>query len=375
MDNSCSLIKWPGGKARETRYIEDLIPEYDRYIEPFVGGGAMFFFLRPQYAVINDISKNLTDFYRLVKEQNEIFYDYLSAYDDLLKSMLAACDQHSDVLLKVYATIKEEACASESESDLVHRLTEDIVSCLSRESLEKLVFSRDHLIRQLDHNATDKIVRTVKNEAKSPFNLCDLKENLITGYISGLYMYFRDVCNAIDLGRITTPGLEYDIANFYFIREYCYGSMFRYNAKGEFNIPYGGMSYNRKCFGAKIENIFSEETKKLFSGTTVCCKDFEDFLDGLQLTEHDFIFLDPPYDTDFSSYEGRKFTREDQKRLANTLKRTKAKFILIIKNTDYIYSLYQDSFHILCFDKTYTYNIRSRNDRKVEYLIVTNMPI
>ena len=39
------LLKWPGGKAREIDQIIDLIPEYDRYIEPFFGGGAMFFHL------------------------------------------------------------------------------------------------------------------------------------------------------------------------------------------------------------------------------------------------------------------------------------------------------------------------------------------
>ena len=30
------IIKWPGGKASEIQYIENIIPEYDRYIEPFV---------------------------------------------------------------------------------------------------------------------------------------------------------------------------------------------------------------------------------------------------------------------------------------------------------------------------------------------------
>ena len=39
MNNIKTLIKWPGGKAHEIKYIENLIPEYDRYIEPFFGGG------------------------------------------------------------------------------------------------------------------------------------------------------------------------------------------------------------------------------------------------------------------------------------------------------------------------------------------------
>lgn len=38
-----AIIKWSGGKSREMKYIENLIPAFDRYIEPFFGGDAMFF--------------------------------------------------------------------------------------------------------------------------------------------------------------------------------------------------------------------------------------------------------------------------------------------------------------------------------------------
>ena len=42
------LIKWPGGKSREFEYIKDIIPSYERYIEPFFGGGAVFFNFNPR---------------------------------------------------------------------------------------------------------------------------------------------------------------------------------------------------------------------------------------------------------------------------------------------------------------------------------------
>ena len=152
--------------------------------------------------------------------------------------------------------------------------------------------------------------------------------------------------------------------------------MFRYNSKGDFNIPYGGMSYNRKDFKSKIDAIFNDHTKQLFCGTEITCSDFADFIKANDLREDDFMFLDPPYDTDFSDYEGRDFTKNDQKRLAEILYETKAKFLLIIKYTDYIYSLYEHSgFQILSFDKTYTYNVRSRNDRHAAHLIITNLQI
>ncbi len=87
------------------------------------------------------------------------------------------------------------------------------------------------------------------------------------------------------------------------------------------------------------------------------------------------MFLDPPYDTDFSEYEGKAFDREDQRRLAELLKHTKAQFLLVIKNTSYIYSLYcHEDFRMLSFDNHYLYNMRSRNERVAEHLLITNIP-
>ena len=366
-----TLIKWPGGKAREIKYIEHLIPNHDRYIEPFFGGGAMFFYLKPASAVINDISSDLIDFYSLAKEQNLNFKATLTAYSTILDNIILFCETHYNELLAIYGDIKQ--CSF--NQDGLQNFVNTIFDCLNIGAVDTLVLDTAAFKKQLYSNALDKMQRTVKNEIKAPFNAEDLRENLITGFTSGTYMYFRDIYNDILLKRNSTVSKEYRVANFYFIREYCYGSMFRYNSKGEFNIPYGGMSYNRKDFKTKINGIFCPETQKLFSETDIHCQDFEEFFSSVEMTENDFMFLDPPYDTDFSDYEGKDFTKEDQRRLAEALKKTKAKFILIIKNTDFIYSLYDGFFNILCFDKTYTYNVRSRNERNVEHLIITNIAI
>ena len=211
-------------------------------------------------------------------------------------------------------------------------------------------------------------------DRKHPLTPEDLKANLITGFTGGFYLYFREVFNRIAAGTIPASDAQ-RAANFFFVREYCYGSMFRYNARGEFNIPYGGMSYNRKGFQTKIDRIFSPEIRALFAGTQIACGDFAPFLENANLTDRDFLFLDPPYDSDFSDYEGKAFSREDQRRLAEALGRTRARFLLVIKNTDFIHSLYADRFHILSFDKTYAYNVRSRNDRSAEHLIIANYPV
>ena len=73
------FIKWVGGKGQLLQQLETHLPKrlYDEnfsYIEPFVGGGAMLFFMLQKFpniknVIINDINKNLTDAYKTVKTQ------------------------------------------------------------------------------------------------------------------------------------------------------------------------------------------------------------------------------------------------------------------------------------------------------------------
>lgn len=361
-----AIIKWPGGKSREIDMIQDLIPaQYDRYVEPFLGGGALYFHLMPKKAAINDFSVPLMDFYRLIKAGSRELKDTLYGYDSSLQSLLSICDEYGERMLTVFEA---------REPDGISRLLDELMPQIESAMAPGLVLSGDQFREQIRRMVTDKFERTVANHHKRPFSDEDLKENLITGFVSGFYMYFRKVYNDISLGRVSVSD-AYQAANFYYIREYCYGSMFRYNVKGEFNIPYGGMSYNRKDMKTKLDRIYSGEAEALLGRTVIESRDFEDFIESLDLTENDFMFLDPPYDTEFSDYEGKAFTKLDQARLAVALKKTKAKFILIIKNTEFIHSLYEQDFTILTFDKQYTYNVRSRNQRGAEHLIITNLPV
>ena len=368
------LIKWPGGKGSEIGRFASLIPDYDRYIEPFVGGGAVFFYLNPEKAAINDISSNLMEFYQLVKEENGEFRRILELYQSSFARLQELCDIRYHDILTLYRLY--EAAEKEKYTIKALKLNEGLVSQIAQDPgvMTELVLDEQEFTDQMLRMTEDKILRTIRNGQAKPFGSRDLKENLVTGFTSGFYMYFRDIFNGIASGKLVASR-PYEIANFYFIREYCYGSMFRYNAKGEFNIPYGGISYNGKDFKAKLRHIFGEEVGKLLRRTELACEDFEVFLNRMELTEKDFLFLDPPYDTDFSDYEGKAFGKEDQKRLADFLKETKAQFLLVIKNTSYIYSLYSDSgFRMLSFDNRYLYNMRSRNERKAEHLIITNIP-
>lgn len=65
------VLKYRGGKSKEIPKFVNYIPsEYNRYIEPFLGGGALFFHLEPKNAILNDLNTRLIEFY------NELKYNY-----------------------------------------------------------------------------------------------------------------------------------------------------------------------------------------------------------------------------------------------------------------------------------------------------------
>ena len=164
------------------------------------------------------------------------------------------------------------------------------------------------------------------------------------------------------------------VAIYLFIREYCFSSMFRFNQDGEFNVPYGGVSYNKKSLQEKKKYYKDKRLKKLLNNTHFFTKDFYDFLEKISINENDFMFLDPPYDTTFSEYDKNSFDLTDQKRLADyLLTECPCKFMLVIKKTDYIDSLYQNKgLRIIEQDKNYFVSFKNRNKKNVKHLIIMN---
>jgi DNA adenine methylase len=69
---SVPLLKWPGGKRSLLSKILPLIPSsFNRYFEPFFGGGAVFFALQPRKAYISDNNAELIQAYSQVRDQPE----------------------------------------------------------------------------------------------------------------------------------------------------------------------------------------------------------------------------------------------------------------------------------------------------------------
>ncbi|MCD8130044.1 MAG: Dam family site-specific DNA-(adenine-N6)-methyltransferase [Lachnospiraceae bacterium] len=75
------IVKWAGGKTQMLNAIIPKVPaKYGRYIEPFVGGGALFFALNPEQSIIADSNPELINMYQQVADHVEDVIAYLGQY-------------------------------------------------------------------------------------------------------------------------------------------------------------------------------------------------------------------------------------------------------------------------------------------------------
>jgi len=279
------LIKYRGGKSKEiVRFIKHIPKFTGRYIEPFFGGGALYFYLEPQKAIINDINNKLMAFYEGVK----------SNYDLLRKEL--------DYVEMVYTK--------------------------NRKEFEKQKFISPHL-RVEDQNEQ-------------------------------LYYEIRDMFNDISEKKYSDAFL------YFFINKTAYSGMIRYNAKGEFNVPYGRYpnlntslvtsAHSRLLATAEIFNL---DYKKIFK----------------MANEEDFMFLDPPYDCIFSDYGNIEykdgFTEANHIELSECYKMLECKALMVIGKTPLTMELYSN-YIVEEYNKDYSVNIRNRFKSSALHLVIAN---
>lgn len=322
------FIKYPGGKLKEFSLVERFKPtNIKRYFEPFVGGGSIYFNINISNSFINDKSEDLISLYNYVKNQDNEFFNYLNELNFLWKQLDTNSELNTNIINK-----------------------EKFVSYVNKSIALK-----------------SKRIQCLENEGNKISN--EDKENIkLTARKTAFYMCIRDIYNDQKENK------QLHTACFYFIREYCYSSMFRFSKNGNFNVPYGGQSYNLKYMTSKIKQMQSNEIILYLKNTAIYNLDFEEFLNLFTLDSNDFIFLDPPYDSEFSTYDNNAFDKNEQIRLNKFLTNTKAKWMLIIKKTDFIDDLY-NKFNIYEYDKNYLVSFKNRNNKDVKHLLITNYEI
>ncbi len=366
------VIKWAGGKETELKHILPNLPEsFDRYFEPFVGGGAVFFSVDSEEMLINDKSVELMTLYKLIKSGDKRFFEKLKEINGNWRLLDHIVENKSSELLSIYI---KTAPLNVPELRIKDLVTEFVVQNASEfNGILKTSFNLDldNFLHEIIRNMTSKIsrMRVIETE-KGKLSKKDMLDNIESSIKSAFYMHFRHLYNKSQSYKINTP---FAAAIFYFVREFCYASMFRYNKHGGFNVPYGGIQYNRKDFLKKILAMQSKEYQQQFAKAQLFILDFEEFLKLNSPAKNDFIFVDPPYDTDFSTYAKNEFGRNDQERLAECLLKSRAKFMLVIKNTEFIYKLYANKgLRIKAFNKRYVVSFQDRNNREAEHLMIMN---
>ena len=279
------LIKYRGGKSKEIPSFSRYIPQqFDTYFEPFLGGGAVYFYLEPQKAVINDVNAKLMTFYLDVKENYDVVSEQLAELQVLYEANQAE-----------YRKLKE--------------------------------LHPDHRVEN-------------KNEA--------------------LYYELRDMFNH----KIKSRYL--DSVVYFFINKTAYSGMIRYNAQGEYNVPFGRYrNFNTQLVTRKHHELLQRAS--LFTG---------DYAKVFNMaTEHDFMFLDPPYDCIFNDYGNIEatngFDEAEHRRLAADFRNLECRAMMIIGKTPLTVELYGDLIKDEYF-KSYAVNIRNRFKSESKHIVVTN---
>lgn len=279
------MIKYRGGKFKEIPHILPHIPEFQgRYIEPFLGGGALFFHLEPQQAIINDINIPLMSFYHGVRDN----YDALRIELDHIESIYTENRM-------IFDTLK-----SEHPNDRV-------------EDRNEILY----------------------------YHLRDMFNNLVNKEFSDALLY-------------------------YFINKTAYSGMIRYNAKGEYNVPFGRYK-NINTQSITIEHSQLLQHAELFNG---------DYLNVFNMSqERDFMFLDPPYDCVFSDYGNEEyrngFNETSHRQLAENFFNLGCRALMVIGATPLTRELYGGRI-VAEYGKNYSVNIRNRFQAEAIHLIITN---
>lgn len=368
------LLKWAGGKEQELKYILPNLPFYFKnYYEPFVGGGAVYTAVEANKYFINDKSEELISLYKsITNSDRKLFFKAIEEIIHNWNLLTDVMKNNSSFFIKTYKKYSQDKIDDNKLKDILFEFIFSNADQFNGMFSTMFNFNIENFIKEIKVNLIRKIKRMKELEQIKhllPDN--DILDNIETALKSAFYMHFRHIYNNT---KIYKTNSAFRSAIFLFIRNFAYSGMFRYNLNGDFNVPYGGIGYNRKNFQKKVDYLKTKELKSLLDQTIIENMDFQQFFKVHTPNANDFIFLDPPYDTEFSTYAKNEFAKADQIRLANFLTaECKAFWMLIIKNTEFIYNLYTDKgLSIKTFDKTYLVSFMNRNDRNTEHLLITN---
>jgi len=185
-----SFLKWAGGKEQELKHILPLIPSFDKYYEPFVGGGAVFFSIEAKRKFINDKSSELFNLYTVIAQGDK---DFIHAMNTLLcgwQQVSKIVDKRATDLISMYKMYSENEC---SQDTLDNSLREFIIYHSNEfKRMFEAFFSKDieNFMRELKRNLLSKTKRMKQLEYKKwKLPEDDIVANIEGALKSAFYMH------------------------------------------------------------------------------------------------------------------------------------------------------------------------------------------
>jgi DNA adenine methylase len=118
---------------------------------------------------------------------------------------------------------------------------------------------------------------------------------------------------------------------FYYLNRTCFNGLCRFNKGGEFNVPFG--TYRRINYTRDFAEYVSVFKQWEFTSADV---------EQVGIRAGDFVYADPPYDVEFTTYSAGGFSWEDQQRTAELLAKHPGPVVISNQATARIVELYQD---------------------------------
>jgi DNA adenine methylase len=91
------FLRYPGGKSRFLSFLINHLPTNadikGLYIEPFVGGGSVFFYLRPTQAIISDLNLELIQLYEGIKSNPKKVWSFFKSFPEGKKAYYQIRDE------------------------------------------------------------------------------------------------------------------------------------------------------------------------------------------------------------------------------------------------------------------------------------------
>ncbi len=117
---------------------------------------------------------------------------------------------------------------------------------------------------------------------------------------------------------------------FYYLNRTCFNGLCRFNRSGEFNVPFG--TYSSINYAKDFHQYQKVLGKWTFTNLDIA---------SLPIEENDFVYADPPYDVEFTSYSAGGFSWDDQKRTAEFLAEHRGPVVISNQATKRVVALYK----------------------------------